>query len=335
MRFRLIFWLLSLTLMFSNISNIRAKAPATAKIVFAANRDGNRDIYIMNPDGTQQVNLTKHKADDVGPVFSPTGDQILFASDRDRFLGSWDLYLMDPDGKNVRSVFEKSADRGSPTWSPDGKQIAYSRFERGEWFLYIGTINEGTEEQVAIGGIPTWSPNGTEIAYIGGAVDKPRRISLLNVQTKKQSFFPFPKIPTWVRYPQWSPRGDKLAFSWLNRAELRREDFQRETIYIVNRNGTGLQQVIDEAGPAAVDPVWSPNGEELLYVQADDVDAELPIRQQVFKIALNGGALIQLTHVGLGHHLGSWFDPAFSLPVSPQSQLLTTTWGDVKKKNDQ
>jgi Tol biopolymer transport system component len=314
---------------------VLAKAPITAKIVFASGRDGNREIYLMNPDGTQQVNISRDKADDVSPIWSPTGEQILFASDRDRFLGSWDLYLMDPDGKNVRSVFEKSADRGSPTWSPDGKQIAYSRFERGEWFLYIGTINEGTEEQVAIGGIPTWSPNGTEIAYIGGAVDKPRRISLLNVQTKKQSFFPFPKIPTWVRYPQWSPRGDKLAFSWLNRAELRREDFQRETIYIVNRNGTGLQQVIDEAGPAAVDPVWSPNGEELLYVQADDVDAELPIRQQVFKIALNGGALIQLTHVGLGHHLGSWFDPAFSLPVSPQSQLLTTTWGDVKKKNDQ
>ena len=330
-RFFLLFFL-NLILLSANTCLVSGKAPATAKIVFAANRDGNRDIYIMNPDGTQQVNLTKHKADDVGPVFSPTGDRILFASNRDRFPGSWDIYLMNADGSDIQRVFEKSADRGSPTWSPDGKQIAYSRFERGEWFLYIGTIKEGKEEQVAIGGTPTWSPNGTEIAYIGGAVDKPRRISLLNIQTKKQAFLPFPKIPMWVRYPEWSPRGDKVAFSWLNRAELRREDFGRETIYIVNRNGTGLQQVIDEAGPAAVNPVWSPNGEELLYVQADDVDAELPIHRQVFKIALNGGAPIQLTHVGFAHHLGSWFDPAFALPVSPQPRLLTTTWAEVKRK---
>ena len=327
--FFLLFFL-NFVLLSANTCLVSGKAPATAKIVFAANRDGNRDIYIMNPDGTQQVNLTKHKADDVGPVFSPTGEQILFASDRDRGEG-WDLYLMDPDGENVQQVFEKSADRGSPTWSPDGKQIAYSRFERGAWFLYIGAINGGKEEQVAIGGTPTWSPNGTEIAYISGAVDKPRRISLLNIQTKKQSFLRFPKTPMWVRSPEWSPGGDKVAFSWVNRVELRREDFERETIYVVNRDGTGLQQVIDEAGPRAVNPTWSPNGEELLYVQADDVDAVRPIRLQVFKIALNGGAPIQLTHVGFAHHLGSWFDPAFALPVSPQPQLLTTTWGEMKK----
>ena len=330
-RFFLLF-LLNLALLNANICLGLGKAPVTAKIVFAANRDGNRDIYIMNSDGTQQVNLTKHKADDVEPVFSPTGEQILFASDRDRFPGSWDLYLMDPDGENVQQVFEKSANRGSPTWSPNGKQIAYYRFERGKWLLYIGTINGAKEERVGIGGTPTWSPNGTEIAYIGGAVGKPRRISLFNIQTKKQSFLPFPKIPMWVRYPQWSPSGDKVAFSWLNRAELRREDFERETIYVVNRDGTGLQQVIDEAGPAAVNPTWSPSGEELLYIQADDVDAELPIRRQVFKIALNGGKPIQLTHVGFAHHLGNWFDPTYALPVSPQPHLLTTVWGKVKKK---
>ena len=118
MRFRLIFWLLSLTLMFSNISNIRAKAPATAKIVFASFRDGNGEIYIMNPDGSEQVNLTRDPAEDLSAVWSPEGKEILFASDRN---GTRDLYLMDADGSNIRKVFKQTAYRRTPTWSSDGR----------------------------------------------------------------------------------------------------------------------------------------------------------------------------------------------------------------------
>ena len=87
-----------------SVSSVFAKAPATAKIVFTSARDNNREIYIMNPDGSGQVRLTHHRADDAIPIWSPTGEQILFASDRDRFPLSRDLYLMDPDGRNVRRV---------------------------------------------------------------------------------------------------------------------------------------------------------------------------------------------------------------------------------------
>ena len=46
------------------ISSVWAEAPATAKIAFTSNRDGDTEIYIMNPDGSQQVNLTEHPAID-------------------------------------------------------------------------------------------------------------------------------------------------------------------------------------------------------------------------------------------------------------------------------
>ena len=59
----------------------------------------------------------------ITPVWSPTGEQIIFASDRDADPGHGDLYLMDPDGSNVRPVFAKSADRQLATWSPDEKWI--------------------------------------------------------------------------------------------------------------------------------------------------------------------------------------------------------------------
>ena len=72
----------------------------------------------MNPDGSDQKNLTQHRANDYAPVWSPTGRQILFVSDRG---GIPDLYLMDADGTNVRQVFKKLRGREFPTWSPDGK----------------------------------------------------------------------------------------------------------------------------------------------------------------------------------------------------------------------
>ena len=84
------------------------------------------------------------------PTWSPTGEQILFASDRDRFPLSRDLYPIDPDGKNVRRVFGKSKDRSSATWSPDGKQIAYRRREPSGSFVYIATMDGKNEEKKSL-----------------------------------------------------------------------------------------------------------------------------------------------------------------------------------------
>ena len=52
-----------------------AKAPTTPKILFTSTRDGNREVYMMNPDGSEQVNLTQHRAADLETVWSPTGEQ--------------------------------------------------------------------------------------------------------------------------------------------------------------------------------------------------------------------------------------------------------------------
>lgn len=323
-----LFSFLSVFVLCWKVCAVFAKAPDTAKIVFATAGVGEyRDIYLMNIDGSEKVNLTKHRADDISPVWSPTGEHILFASNREqKAWGTWDLYLMDPDGSNVRKVFDKWKRRSHPTWSPDGKRIAYSYGEIGNNSLYIGTIDGKDEERVAIGYSPAWSPDGTEIIFRSGAVDKPRRFSLLNVKTNRLRFFPFPKEPKWVRGPAWSPLGDKLAFSWHDRVEVRLEDFRVATIHIVNRDGTGLEQVIAE-GRAAAHPVWSPTGNELLY---NGIDANRDM--QIYKMSLDSGASVQLTGGESWSYLGDWFDPAYALPVSPQPQLLTTLWGELKRK---
>ena len=88
----LIFCLLSLMLCV-NVCPVFAKAPTTPKILFTSFLESNYEVSVMNPDGTEQVNLTQHRANDLEAVWSPTGEQILFISDRG---GVRDLYLMDP-----------------------------------------------------------------------------------------------------------------------------------------------------------------------------------------------------------------------------------------------
>ena len=164
-----IFSVFSLIVLCANLSPLFAKAPTTPKILFTSTRDGNREIYVMNPDGSKQVNLTQHHAEDLQAVWSSTGEQILFVSDRD---GIRDLYLMDPDGSNVRRVFKKVVYRYHPTWAPDGKQIAHMHkvHDLRASIIYTATLGKQKEESLVNALYPAWSPDGKEIACsVGGA----------------------------------------------------------------------------------------------------------------------------------------------------------------------
>ena len=327
-----VFFSLKVLILNTNVYLGFAKAPNTPKILFTSVKDRiNRHygVYLMNPDGSDQVNLTHHRANDLSGVWSPTGEQILFVSDRD---GVRDLYLMDVDGSNVRRVFKKEADRRYPSWSPDGKQITYThaRWDVDRYPIYIATLGEQEEEELGVDGIyPVWSPDGAEIAYSFG------RITFINVQTGKHKRLLPRKAAGHQMRASWSAIGDKLAFSW-NKNPLPADRKPRDpfppgwadklTIYIVNRDGTNLRQLVNEAGPQAWYPALSPNGDTVLYTQ--EINGEF----QILKLDINSGVQTQLTHIGPRNLGGDWFDPAFALPVSPQPQLLTTMWGKLKRE---
>ena len=165
MRLVLVFCMILLLVVCGTVCRVLAEVPTTPKILFTSERDVNYEIYMMNPDGSEQVNLTQHPADDLQAAWSPTGEQILFVSDRE---GTRDLYLMDADGGNVRRVFKRKIEvwRTRPTWSPDSKQFAYQcvdwNFIKGG--LYLGTFGEEDAEFIAKYSYPAWSPDGSEIA---------------------------------------------------------------------------------------------------------------------------------------------------------------------------
>ena len=334
MRLLLIFCLTLLVLMCGDMFQVFSEAPTTPKILFTSERDVNYEIYMMNPDGSEQVNLTQHRADDLGAVWSPTGEQILFTSDR-QGTGVRDLYLMDADGGNVRRVFKGKIEAGRtvPTWSPDSRQFAYQCVDWNfiKFGFYLGTFGEEDAEFIANYHAPVWSPDGSEIAssehHALGA-----RLMFINVRTREEEQ-PLPDEALLFQFEMsWSAAGDRLAFAGnkhpkpviLDR-DLHDAWQDKTTVYIVNRDGTDLRQLVEEAGPAAIAIELSPNGEEVLYIQ------EINRWRQIFKVDVNSGIRTQLTHIQANTE-ADWFDPAYALPVSPQPDLLTTTWGEMKKE---
>src|SRR5215210_2428634 len=72
------------SLLAGEVASAQAAFPGTnGKIAFTSNRDGNQEIYIMNPDGTDQKRLTNNAAFDFDTVLAPDGMKIAFTSDRD------------------------------------------------------------------------------------------------------------------------------------------------------------------------------------------------------------------------------------------------------------
>ena len=309
-----------------SVCPIFVDAATTREIVFTSTRDGNKEIYVMNSDGSKQVNLTRHRADDFGATWSPDRTQILFVSDRTARVR--DLYLMDADGTNVRRVFRRIKHREQPTWSPDGRSIAY--VTPNENAIKIATITGHAERHLTLtswGGVnPEWSPNGSEIAYDWKESGDMR---LINVNTKAPRVL-LPELKKFVRWqPAWSPTGDRLAFAALewpeNHAGALRVD-DKLSLYIADRGGAWIKHLVKE--PIVNHPTWSTDGSEILYEKRfDDARRE----RQLFKISVEGGRPQQLTSKG-SNYQADWMPDNTPLPVEPTTSSLTTVWGKMKRE---
>jgi len=151
-------------------------SPDGKKIAFASNRDGAKNIYVMNADGSDVVRLTNGSVGDEAPVWSPDGTRILFGSMRD---GNLEIYIMNSDGsEQKRLTFNSVVDSGPAQFSPDGQKIVFSRsgaIEGDAYYnfdIYTMNIDGSDVRQLTFDpeydAGPHWSPDGSKIAFVSG-----------------------------------------------------------------------------------------------------------------------------------------------------------------------
>lgn len=128
------FWLKRILLVFLVIfvmwsckdNPIDSGKPTHSKIAFfAEDETENVDIFLINVDGTNLVQLTNSPAFDAFPIWSPDGSKIAFFSERN--AGNDEIFLMNASGSNQQNLSNNEASDAFPSWSPDGSQIVFTR----------------------------------------------------------------------------------------------------------------------------------------------------------------------------------------------------------------
>ena len=180
-----------------------------AKIVFYSDRDGNKEIYTMNSDGTNQTRLTFNNADDWGPTWSPNGLKIAYTSNRD---GNAEVYVMDADGTNQRRLTDHPARDFNPDWSPDGSRIIFYSERQVDLHLFV-MDSDGTDvkplKQKRGGFRPKWSPDGERIA-VGCYVFNVEGRAPWRVSSR-------PNVDKAMILEGWSPDGTQILYSEADR----------------------------------------------------------------------------------------------------------------------
>jgi dipeptidyl aminopeptidase/acylaminoacyl peptidase len=133
---------------------------ANTRIAFRSNRTSNFDIWIMNSDGSNLLNLTDGTGFNQSPALSPDGTRIAFESDRS---GNNDIWVVNTDGTNPTNLTNNANPNfsGNPSWSPEGTKLAFFNSDGSATNIQtMNTNGTGVQKITNTSGIndtPSWN----------------------------------------------------------------------------------------------------------------------------------------------------------------------------------
>jgi len=167
--------------------------------VFTSLRDGDLDLYTMNPDGSEVTRITHELGYDGGAFFSRDGKRLVWRASRpttDEEIADYrallaeqsirpmvlEIYVANADGSEARKITSAGAASFGPYFFPDGERIIFSS-NMGDpggrnFDLWAVGADGGEPVQVtfedSFDGFPMFSPDGTKLVFASNRGGKER-----------------------------------------------------------------------------------------------------------------------------------------------------------------
>ncbi len=238
-------------------------SPRGRRIAYWGWSGGARDIWTVALRGGEPARVTRDEPLDWNPVWSPDGKYLYFSSDRGGSMNLWRVPIDEDSGKLLGApepVTTPSPYSGQLSFSRDGRRMAYA--------AQVSTVNlqkvalDASRERTVGQPVPITqgfrvlrnpdvSPDGQWIAFTSVG---PRE-DLFAIRSDGTGLRQLTDDPQRDRAPAWSPDGKRIAF-----CSARTGKYE---IWVINADGSGLEQITYLPDGQVVTPVWSPGGEQL------------------------------------------------------------------------